>query len=348
MKAPRPAHSRRFARFLLRAVLALAAARAAIAAKPGEIILGTILPSGTEQYRLLQELGQQWRKDSDGAVKLIVHPDGRLGGESDMVKKIGIGQINAGLFSVVGLAEINPDVTGLQLLPLTFQSWAEIDYVREKMRPLLESRLHAKGFAVLCWADAGWVRFFSTEPAFTPKDFSHLKVFVWAGAEAQIAIMKSIGFRPVPLETTDLLVGLQTKLINAAPLPPIVALAGQLYGPASHMLDLNWPPIVGAVIVRTDVWEKIPPPLRARLQVSAEEVGRKMRARARLEDEEAVRVMKNHHLQVHAVPPAAAAEWRQLKEEVYPRIRGKMVPADIFDAVQQHLRDYRAALPQSP
>ncbi|MEO6244591.1 MAG: TRAP transporter substrate-binding protein DctP [Opitutaceae bacterium] len=350
MKTPRPLRpflSRRFARFLSRAVVALTAATAGAATKPGEIVLGTILPSGTEQYRLLQALGQQWRKDTDGAVKLIIHPDGRLGGESDMVKKIGIGQLNAGLFSVVGLSEISADVTGLQLMPLTFRSWAEIDHVREKMRPLLEARLRAKGFAVLCWADAGWVRFFSTELAVTPEDLRRMKTFVWAGSEAQIAIMKSIGCQPVALETTDLLMGLQTKMITAAPLPPLIALAGQIYGTARHMLDMNWCPIVGAVVVRTDVWEKIPPPLRTRLQAAAEETGKKIRAAGRSEDEESIRVMKKHGLTVHALPPNAAAQWEQLRDQVYPRVRGKLVPTDIFDAVQQHLRDFRATNPSA-
>jgi TRAP-type C4-dicarboxylate transport system substrate-binding protein len=334
--------SRRFARFLSRAVIALAAARAH-ASKPGEIILGSILPSGTAQYRLLQELGQQWRKDSDGAVKLILHPDGRLGGEAEMVKKIGIGQLNAGLFTVVGLSEINPDVAGLQLMPLTFRSLAEVDYVREQLRPVLEARLRAKGFTVLCWADAGWVRFFSTESAITPAEIRRTKLFVWAGDEPQIAIMKSMGCRPVALETSDVLVGLQTKLINAAPLPPMAALASQVYGPAPHMLDLNWVPIVGAAVVRTDTWEKISPELRPRLLASAEAIGKKMRQRGRTEDDDAVRAMKQHGLQVHTVPPEVAADWQQFREQLYPRIRGNMVPADIFDAVQQHLRTLRAA-----
>lgn len=334
--------SRRFARFLSRAVIALAAARAH-AAKPGEIVLGTLLPSGTEQYRLLQELGQQWRKEGDGTVKLLLHPDGRLGGESEMVKKIGIGQINAGLFTAVGLSEINPDVAGLQLLPLTFRSWSEVDYVREQLRPVLEARLRAKGFTVLFWADAGWVRFFSTEPAITPAEFRRTKLFVWAGDEPQIAIMKSLGCRPVALETSDVLVGLQTKLINAAPLPPMAALASQVYGPAGHMLDLNWVPIVGAAVVRSDVWEKIPATHRARLLASAETAGKKMRQRGRAEDEDAIRAMKQHGLQVHAVPPAVAADWQQFREQLYPQIRGRTVPTEIFDAVQQHLRAFRSS-----
>ncbi|MBL9204846.1 MAG: TRAP transporter substrate-binding protein DctP [Opitutaceae bacterium] len=316
------------------------------AAKPGEIVMGTILPSGTEQYRLLQELGQRWRKESEGKVRLILHPDGRLGGETDMVKKIGIGQINAGVFSVVGLSEISPEVAGLQLMPLTFQTWAEVDYVREKLRPVLEKKLRAHGFYALCWADAGWVRFFSAAPAVTPDDYRATKLFAWAGDEVQIAMMKSVGFRPVALETTDLLVGLQTKLINAAPLPPMVALAGQVHGPAPYMLDLKWCPIVGAAVVRADVWEKIPEELRSRLAAAAEETGRKLRARGRLEDEEAIRAMQKHGLKVTPFPATATADWQGLKDQVYPKVRGAIVPDEIFDAVEGHLRDFRATQPE--
>ncbi|MBI5770995.1 MAG: TRAP transporter substrate-binding protein DctP [Verrucomicrobia bacterium] len=335
-------HSRRFARFLSRAVLALSAARAAVAAEPVAIRLGTILPSGTPQHALLLELGERWRKDG-GAAKLTVFADGRLGGEAEMVKKIRIKQINAGLFTVVGLSEIDPGVTGLQLIPLAFRSWTEVDHVREKLRPMLEARLRAKGFEVLCWADAGWVRFFSKQPGVRPDDFRPMKMFVWAGNEPQVAIMKSIGCRPVPLETADLMLGLNTDLINAAPLPPLVALAGQLYGPASHMLEMNWCPIVGAVIVRTDAWEKIPAATRDSLRTAADDIGGKIRARGRFEDEEAVRAMQQRGLKVHALPPAAAAEWDHLKTQLYARIRGVTVPAEIFDAVEQHLHNYRAS-----
>lgn len=341
MKICRRPSLRHFVHFLTLAALLLTTRAAA--ADSVTIRLGTILPSGIPQHTLLLELGEHWRKDSAGAVKLIVFADGRLGGETEMVKKIRIGQINAGLFSATGLASIDPGATGLQLIPLAFRSWAEVDYVREKMRPLLETRLRAKGFEVLCWADAGWARLFTKSPMTMPDEVRRTKMFVWAGDEPQAAIMKSTGFRPVPLETTDLLLGMNTDLINAAPMPPILALASQTYGPASHMIDLNWSSIVGAVIVRTDAWEKTPPAVRAKLRAAAEETGEKFRTRARLDDAEAIRVMVQRGLHVHQLSPAAAEAWRQLADQLYPRIRGTTVPADIFDAVQQHLRDYRAS-----
>jgi hypothetical protein len=36
-------------------------------------------------------------------------------------------------------------------------------------------------------------------------------------------------------------------------------------------------------------------------------------------------------------------EWRAFTETLYPRIRGKMVPAETFDEVFAHLKTYRAS-----
>jgi TRAP-type transport system periplasmic protein len=326
-------------RFLLAGLLLLAV----LAAADGPVVirLGTILPSGTAQHAALLEMGEQWRKDTAGGVKLVLYPDGRLGGEAEMVRKLRIKQINASLFSAVGLAEIDPGVTGLQLMPLAFDSWAAVDHVREKLRGRLEERLRAKGFEVLFWADVGWVRFFSKEPLVRPEDFKRMKIFVWAGDQPQMEIMQSLGYRPVPLETTDILLGLNTGLINVVPMPPLIALAGQMHTAAPHLLDLKWCPIVGAAVVRREVWEQIPAARRAAIRAAAEVAGEKVRQRGRSEDEEAVRVMQQRGLQLHAVPPAARAEWSALVAQTYPRLRGHKVPADIFDEVMASLEDFR-------
>ena len=322
------------------AAVLLAAGR--VAAENVVIRLGTILPSGTAQYSLIQELGETWRKESGGTVKLTLYPDGRLGGEAEMVKKLRIRQINAGVFSAVGLSEIDPSTNGLQIMPLTFRTWDEVDYVREHVRPLLEQRIRAKGFEVLFWADAGWVRFFSKDPVIHPADLRTMKMFAWAGDPRQMAIEEAFGCHPVALETTDILLGLNTGMINTVAVPPLIGLAGQFYRPAPHMLDMNWAPIVGAAVVRTDVWEKIPADLRTKLKAAAEATGAKLRARGRAESEEAVKAMQDHGLQLHPLSPEAAAEWEEIGVQLRPKVRGAIVPEDIFDAVQLHLKNFRA------
>jgi hypothetical protein len=42
------------------------------------------------------------------------------------------------------------------------------------------------------------------------------------------------------------------------------------------------------------------------------------------------------------VPPQVEAEWRATVEKVQDQIRGKMVPAEMFDEAQQLLKEFRA------
>jgi len=55
-----------------------------------------------------------------------------------------------------------------------------------------------------------------------------------------------------------------------------------------------------------------------------------------------VDAMRARGLHVHTLTPEAQAEWQQLIAGAYPRIRGGMVPADVFDLVQQSLADFRS------
>ena len=316
--------------------------REAGAAGPVQIRLGTLAPSGSSFHTALVEMQQKWRDMSSGNIKLTIYPDGTQGGEADMVRMMRAGILTAGMFTVVGLSEIDPSVGGLSFLPLTFRSWEEYDFVVEKLSPRLEKLLLDKGFVVLFWGDAGWVRFFSKTPAVLPDEFKQFKIFTWAGDAHQVDLMKALGYHPVPRETADILPGLRTDLINAIPLPPNQAMLGQCYTVAKNMLALKWTVLSGAAIIRKDAWDKISPDLQKQLLSAAAVAGAKIRASDRKEDEESIAAMQKKGLVVNPITPQAEAEWQRLTKVIYPEIRGKVVPADIFDEVQRLVAEYRA------
>jgi TRAP-type transport system periplasmic protein len=305
------------------------------------IRLGTLAPSGHPFHSALVEMGQKWRTASAGSVKLIIYPDGTQGGEATMVSLMRAKALQAGMFTVVGLSEIDASVGALSFLPMMFRSWEEYDYVLEKLSPRLEKLLLDKGFVVLFWGEAGWVRFFSKTPAIHPDDFKQLKMFTWAGNSAQVDLMKALGYRPVPLETADILTGLRTGLISAIPLPPFQALGGQVYTAAPYMLALKWSPLSGAAIIRKDTWDKIPPDMQKQLRSAAAVAGEKIRTSDRKEDEESIAAMQKKGLKVNPVSPQIEAAWLQLTKTLYPKLRGNTVPADMTDEVQRLVNEYR-------
>jgi TRAP-type C4-dicarboxylate transport system substrate-binding protein len=108
------------------------------------------------------------------------------------------------------------------------------------------------------------------------------------------------------------------------------------------MLEVNWAPLVGATVITSKAWNSIPPATQQVLRKAAEEAGVQMRASGRLEAEKSVKTMTERGLKVQKVTPEVEAEWRSLAESVYPKIRGNMVPAAMFDKVQRLLAEYRA------
>src|SRR5438270_3239411 len=304
--------------------------------------MATLAPKGTSYHHLLQQMGEQWKQAPGGGVNLTLYTDGTMGGEADMVRRMRVGQIQAAMLTVPGLAEIDPSVGALQKIPMVYHSLDEARYVRDKLRPLLEKRIADKGFIVLFWGDAGWVRMFSNQQGTHPGDFRKMKTFVAAGDIAQADVMKAAGYQPVPLEYTDTFTGLQTGMIDVVPTLPFYALAGQFYTITPHMLELNWVPLVGAIVVSKKAWEELPPDTRQYLMQSAQKTGEAIQARSIKEGDEAVAAMKLRGLKVHPITPELEAEWRKASEEVYPYIRESVVPADAFDEVRRLVQEYRA------
>jgi TRAP-type C4-dicarboxylate transport system substrate-binding protein len=316
----------------------------ALAAKPLKIRLATLAPKGSSFHRSLQMMGQKWREAPGGGAALTIYTDGTMGGETDVIRRMRIGQIQAAMLTVVGLSEIDESINVLEYMPMMFRSLEEMEHVLEQLRPTLEKKLLDKGFVTLFWGDAGWIRIFTTKPVRYPEDLKKMKVFVWASDTQQFDLMKAAGYHPVPLEVSDILTGLQTGMINAVPSTPHYALAGQFYRQANHMLEVNWAPLLGAAVITRKAWDSLSEETREVVLESAAEAGRQIKIQSRVEGLESVEAMKKRGLVVQRADPEIESRWRAAAEEVYPKIRGPLVPEEIFDEVQRLIREYRRTL----
>jgi TRAP-type C4-dicarboxylate transport system substrate-binding protein len=323
---------------------ALFTAGAADAAKATRVNLATLAPTGTSFHIALQEMGQAWKDAPDGGVRLVIFPDGRMGDEGEMVRKIrpANGQLQAGLFTVAGLEHIDPEVSGLQNIPMAYRSLEEAAYVRGKLAPKLEAQMADKGFIMLGWCDSGWWRVFTKKEVLNPDDLKGEKMIITAGSTGLARVVSALGMQPVELNPTDMLVSLRTGLITVAPSPPIYALQGQFYQPAPHMLELNWIPLVGGLVLKKDTWDKLTPAQQQVVRASAEAAMQKITEAGRREMTESIDAMVARGLQVHAFSGEAERRWIEFFEGVQQQARGTLVPEASFDEIMTLLREYRA------
>lgn len=142
----------------------------------------------------------------------------------------------------------------------------------------------------------------------------------------------------MPLAATDILTGLQTGLIEAVPTTPLYALLNQTFGIARNMIDVKWAPLIGATVISRRAWDSIPSAQRPEMLEAARDAGADMRDGIRKMGDEAVATMQKRRLQVIHVDDATVLEWRKDAEGVYPKLRGALIPAELFDEVRR-LRD---------
>lgn len=306
------------------------------AAARNELRVATVAPAGSSFHKRLQALSAEWSR-GPGGVTMNIYP-GTQGGELQIVRRMRVGQLQGAALSSIGLAQIDRNVTALQFMPLMFRSWDDVDRVREKLRPDLERRLQQAGYVVMFWADAGWVRYFSKTPIRSLKDLKPMRVYASSGDPESIDLMKTY-YTPVVLEPDQILLGLRNGMIDALPVPAFLANFDQVATYAPYMLDLNWAPITGALIVTARAWKQLDPATQAWLREAAERAGADMRRAARAEDEAAVQAMKDKQgLKVVTLAPEAEREFRTELARLYPRIRGALVPESMFDLTVATLR----------
>jgi len=325
---------------LLAAFLTLALPLAAQA----EVIIkiGTIAPEGSTWHKALVEMGQKWTEASGGQVKVKIYPGGVAGDEGAMVTKMRIGQLNSAAISAVGLHDITPEPQALAV-PELIRSYGELDYVMGKVGPELEKALADKGFVVLLWSDAGFVKFFSKDPAATPAEMANEPTFCWSGDPKAEAAWRAAGFKPVVISSTEMVPSLQNGLIKSFTTSELLSASIGWFQYAPNMTDISWGILPGAVVIEKKTWDKISPDVQQKILKVAADGGAALRENLRKQQDEARAAMVKHGLKIVPVSDAQAALWIKAAESSYPVLRGGSVPTGIFDEVQKYAAEYRAS-----
>jgi len=323
-------------------ILSLALCSPALAAGRNLIKLGTAAPDGSVWHRGLQEMAATWKRETQGALTLRIYAGSVAGDESDMVRKMRLGQLQAGSISIIGLSGIDK-AFDVFTIPMFYESYEELFFVMDALEPVMTRRLAERGFVFLGWGLGGWVHLFTKKPVRTVDDIRQMKMFVSAGDDPWVQYWKNNGFRPVPLAVTDIMTGLQTGLIDGLTTTPLAALMLQWYRHVPYMIELELAPLIGATLVTEKAWDRVPEESREPLIASARKLEALLKREIPAKDDEAVKEMAKRGLTV--MSPAEAGgqidSWRTLADELAHHMRGTMVPADVYDLAVKAQAEYR-------
>ena len=300
--------------------------------KPIIIKLATLAPEGTEYYNLLLEMGQRWQEETNGEIILRIYPNGVVGRESDTIRKMRIGQIQASAMSSIGLADLTDQIQAFTI-PMVFKDYDDIEKVKEVMFDDISNGLSESGFKLLFLVDIGWVYWFSTNEIAVPEDLRNAKIYTTAGDYVTVELFKRFGFNAIPVSETDILISLQTGMINSMQTVPILSLSSGWFALMPNMLDLKWAVFIGAVIIDERVWSKIRPEHQKVMMEVAQEIGKKYQENGRKTDAQAIEMMKKYGMKVKTPTDEELKIWEDFKEEIIPDVIDAYVPKEVYDKV---------------
>ena len=297
----------------------------ALAQSTTTIRLSSTAPPNSLFDRVRKQMSSEWRKVTDGRVTLRVISGGATGDESTIIRRMRLNNPQAAAITQLGLAEIH-DAFSVFGIPFFFESDEELLHVLERLTPELTEALGESGLVLLGWGHTGWAHFFTAEPVQNLEALRRTKIFNSA----------------VPLALTDVLMGLNTGLIDAYPSPPYAALLFQWYRQTPHMLDVALAPVIAATVMTERSWRRLSETDRQAILKSAKGVQNRLWTEVPQQDREAGEAMIERGLTVATVSADEERAFRTLADEMTASWRGRIVPAEIFDVALRERDAFRA------
>ncbi len=303
--------------------------------------IATISPDGSVWMRSLRQAAAEIAEHTDGRVAFKFYPGGVMGDDKAVMRKIRVGQLHGAVMTVGGLAQTYSDIQ-LYNMPMLFHSLQEVDYIRERMDPLLLKGLEEQGFVAFGFAEVGFAYAMSQTPVSSVSQVQAEKVWVPDGDEGAARTLVAFDITPIPLSIADVLGGLQTGLINGVAVPPVAAIALQWHTQLKDVLDLPLMYVYGTFAITARQFGKLSPDDQTFVRQVMGKLVRDVNERNRKDHERAVEVLRDQGLVWNVPQPTEVAEWQTYADKASAAlVQEGIVSAPLYATLLRDLQTYR-------
>jgi TRAP-type C4-dicarboxylate transport system substrate-binding protein len=304
------------------------------------IKLATLAPEGSSWMKTFNALNTEVMRKTENKVQFKIYPGGVLGDEMDMLRKMKIGQIQGAALTAGGLSSIFKEIDVLQI-PFLFQRYEEVDAILKKMDSFFRKGFEEHGYVLLGWSEAGFIYLMSTVPIASVGDLKRAKVWIWEESPMAKAIFDEAGVSAIPLSIPDVLVGLQTGLVDVVYAPPTGAISLQWFTKVKYFTDVPLSYLAGGIIVKKDVFKQIPEPLQNTVLEVFERHLNELKTITRNENREAIKVMEKQGVKIITPSRDQVEEFTKLSNKAMGHISGESFSKKVLNEVSSYLEIFR-------
>jgi TRAP-type C4-dicarboxylate transport system substrate-binding protein len=270
--------------------------------------LASLVPENTPWGAAINKMAADWARATNGEVEVIVYHNGSAGDENEVLRKLKLNQIQAAVFTSIGLNEIMPEVMAVSY-PFLIRNNDELEAVMSRIKGDLDRKIEQNGFITLAWARSGWVKFFSRTPVLVPNDLRRIKMGTAANDDKMLQAFKIMGYQMVPINLAEIMVFLNGGMIDAIYQSPIFAAGNQVFGIAKNMSSINVAPFFGGILMNNTTWRKIPERYRPQLLAISKKMERDIESSIANLETEAIATMAKYGLKINEPSPQQTQEW---------------------------------------
>ncbi|MBW1982846.1 MAG: TRAP transporter substrate-binding protein DctP [Deltaproteobacteria bacterium] len=312
-----------------------------------EIKLATLAPENSSLMKIFRQMDGELRRQTEDRLGFKIFSGFSLGGERDIFRKMRIGLIHAATFTSTALATVNPTVRVLQI-PFLFDNYREVDYILEKEGPELRRGFREKGYEVLGWTEVGFIYIMTTVPIASVEDLKGKKVWTRANSPLANAVFRKARVSPVAIGAPDVLVALQTNLLQVVYNSPYYALITQWYSRIKYLTDLPLTYIGGALIMNSKTFSRLSAADQKILREVCARYTRLLTEKTREDNSEALRVILRHGVKKISPEPAEIARFKDLLNQAVRDLGSKYMPQATFERVREELQAFRSGEKKAP
>ncbi len=306
--------------------------------------IATLAPDGTLWMKLMREGAKEVKEATHGRVKIRFYPGGVMGNDKSVLRKIRVGQLQGGALTGGGLIPIC-QACQLYSLPFIFNSYAEVDYVRKQMDPLLNKALEDKGFVGFGISEGGFAYLMSNQPLTQVKQLKEQRVWVPEGDQVSRTAFESLAVSPIPLPLTDVLTGLQTGLINTVGTSPTAAIALQWHTQVKYLTDMPLLYLYGMLIIQKQAFQQLSEQDQATVRDVMESTFHKINEQSRQDNISAQKALLSQGIQFTHPSPTDITQWQTIIDQAVNHMGEEGVySSEMLITLRRHLKDFRRSV----
>ena len=307
------------------------------------IRLASLVPENTPWGQAINRLASEFSRVTNGQIIVNVFHGGTAGDEAQVLALLRSNQIQAAVFSSLGLNSVTPELMSISY-PFLIRNDAELDAVLGRLKPDLDARIQQNGFITLAWARAGWIKIFTRMPITTPDDLRRLRMGTTPDDQHILQAFRLLNYQMVPVNLTEVLLAFQSNRIDAAYMSPIFAAGSQMFGIANNMSSINVSPFMGGILMNEVTWRRIPERFRPALMEVCKTLEREIESSIAQLESEAISTMVRHGLKINELTPAQKQVWFDDTARFENRLVGganSIFNRDYYNRINEILTEFR-------